>query len=54
MFNVEVLIGTLFRSHKLQHEEQHLSNQKEFKKLLSDPELAYERKDKDWWWCDDV
>jgi len=31
-----------------------LSTQKESKKRLTDPDLEYERDEKDWWWCEDV
>ena len=54
MSNVEILGKPHYRSRKLQDEEQNLSTQKEFKKRLSDPDLQYERDEKDWWWCDDV
>ncbi len=54
MSDVEILGKPLYRSRKLQDEEQNLSTQKEFKKRLSDPDLQYQRDEKDWWWCEDV
>ena len=54
MADVEILGKPLYRSRKLQDEEQNLSAQKESKKQLSDPDLQYERDEKDWWWCEDV
>ena len=54
MSNIEILGKPLYRSRKLQDEEQNLSNQQESKKRLTDPDLQYERDEKDWWWCDDV
>ena len=54
MSDVEILGKPLYRSRKLQDEEQKLSTQKESKKQPTDPDLQYERDEKDWWWCDDV
>ena len=54
MSDVEILGKPLYRSRKLQDEEQNLSNQQESKKRLSDPDLQYERDEKDWQWCEDV
>ena len=54
MSNVEILGRPQYRSRKLQDDEQNLSTQKEFKKRLSDPDLEYERDEKDWWRCEDV
>jgi len=54
MSDVEILGKPLYRSRKLQDEEQNLSTQKESKKRLSNPDLQYERDEKDLWWCEDV
>ena len=54
MSDVEILGKPLYRSRKLQDEEQHSSTQKESKKRLTDPDLQYERDEKDRWWCEDV
>jgi hypothetical protein len=54
MGNIEILGRPQYRSRKLQDEEQNLFTQKESKKRLSDPDLQYERDEKDWWWCEDV
>jgi hypothetical protein len=54
MSDVEILGKPLYRSRKLQDEEQNSSTQQESKKRLSDPDLQYQRDEKDWWWCDDV
>ena len=54
MSDVEILGKPLYRSRKLQDEEQNLSNQQESKKRLSESDLQYERDEKDWWWCEDV
>ena len=54
MSDVEILGKPLYRSRKLQDEEQNSSTQQESKKQLSDPGLQYERDEKDWWWCEDV
>ena len=51
------IIGRPFNrpvKNKLQDEEQNSSTQQESKKRLSDPDLQYERDEKDWWWCEDV
>ena len=52
--DVKILGRPQYRSRKLQDEEQNLSTQKESKKRLTDPDLEYERDEKDWWWCEDV
>ena len=54
MADVEILGKPLYRSRKLQEQEQNSSSQQESKKRPSDPDLEYERDEKDWWWCDDV
>ena len=54
MSDVEILGRPQYRSRKLQDEEQNLSNQQESKKRLSNPDLQYERDEKDWCWCEDV
>jgi hypothetical protein len=54
MNNVEILGKPLYRSRKLQDEEQNSSTQQESKKQLSDPDLQYERDEKDWWWREDL
>jgi hypothetical protein len=54
MADVEILGRPQYRSRNLQDEEQNLSTQKESKKRLTDPDLEYERDEKDWWWCEDV
>ena len=54
MSDVEILGKPLYRSRKLQDEEQNLSNQQESKKRPTDPDLQYERDEKDWWWCEDL
>ena len=54
MSDVEILGKPLYLSRKLQDEEQNLSTQQESKKQLTDPDLKYERDEKDWWWCEDV
>jgi hypothetical protein len=55
MANVEMLGRPQYRSRKLQDEqEQNSSIQKESKKQLTNPDLQYERDEKDWWWCEDV
>ena len=54
MADVEILGKPLFRSRKLQDEEQNSSNHQESKKRPTDPDLEYERNEKDRWWCEDV
>ena len=54
MADVEILGKPLYRSRKLQEQEQNSSSQQESNKRLSDPDLEYERDEKDWRWCDDV
>jgi len=54
MSNIEILGRPQYRSRKLQDEEQNLYTQQKSKKRLSDPDLQYERDEKDWWWCEDV
>jgi hypothetical protein len=54
MSDVEILGKPQYRSRKLQDEEQNSSTQQESKKRPTDPDLQYERDEKDWWWCDDV
>ena len=54
MADVEILGKPLYRSRKLQEQEQNSSSQQESNKQLSDTDLEYERDAKDWWWCDDV
>jgi hypothetical protein len=54
MSNVEILGKPLYRSRKLQDEEQKSSNQQESKKRPTNPDLQYERDRKDWWWCEDM
>jgi hypothetical protein len=54
MADVEILGKPLYRSRKLQEQEQNSSSQQKSNKQLSDPDLEYERDEKDWWWCDDV
>ena len=54
MADVEILGRPLYRSRKLQDEEQKSSNQQESKKRPTDPDLEYERDEKDWWWCEDL
>ncbi len=53
MADVEILGRPQYRSRKLQDEEQNLSTQQKSKKRLTDPDLEYERDEKDWWWCED-
>ena len=53
MSDVEILGKPLYRSRKLQDEAQNSSTQPESKKQLTDPDLKYERDEKDWW-CEDV
>ena len=47
MADVEILGRPQYRSRKLQDEEQNLSTQQESKKRPTDPDLQYERDDKD-------
>ena len=55
MADVEIIGRPKYRSFKLQKEqEQNSSMEKEPKKRLFDPDLQYERDEKDWWWCEDV
>ncbi len=54
MADVEILGRPQYRSRKLQDEKQNLSTQPKSKKRLTDPDLEYERDEKDWWWCEDV
>jgi hypothetical protein len=54
MSNIEILGRPQYRSRKLQDDEQNSPTQQESKKRLSDPDLQYERDEKDWWWCEDV
>ena len=54
MSDVEILGKPLYRSRKLQDEEQNSSNQQKAKQQSTDPDLQYERDEKDWWWCEDV
>jgi hypothetical protein len=55
MSDVEIVGKPQYRSRKLQEEhEQNKATQKESKKRPTDPDLEYERDEKDWWWCDDV
>lgn len=55
MSDVEILGKPQYRSRKLQDEqEQNQIPSKESKKRPTDPDLEYERDEKDWWWCDDV
>ena len=55
MTNIEILGRPQYRSRKLQEEkEQNQAAPKESKKRPTDPDLEYERDEKDWWWCDDI
>ena len=55
MANIEILGRPQYRSRKLQEEqEQNQATHKESKKRPTDPDLEYERDEKDWWWCDDI
>jgi hypothetical protein len=55
MGNIEILGTPQYRSRKLQQEQEHnLSTQQESKMRPSDPDLQYQRDERDWWWCDDV
>ena len=54
MSDVEILGKPLYRSRKLQDDEQNLSIQQESMRRLTDPDLEYERDERDWWWCEDV
>ena len=54
MSNIEILGRPKYRSRKLQDEEQNLSTQQKSKKRLTDPDLEYERDEKDWSWYEDV
>jgi hypothetical protein len=54
MSDVEILGRPQYRSRKLQDEEQNLSNQQVSKKRPTDPDLQYERDEKDCWWCEEV
>ncbi len=55
MSNVEILGRPQYRSRKLQDEqEQNSSSQQQSKKRLTNPDLEYERDERDWWWCEDV
>jgi len=54
MADVEILGRPQYRSRKLQDEEQNLSTQQESKKRPTDPDLQYERDEKDWWCREDV
>jgi hypothetical protein len=55
MSDVDILGKPQYRSRKLKDEqEQNEATPKESKKRPSEPDLEYERDEKDWWWCDDV
>jgi hypothetical protein len=54
MADLEILGKPQYRSRKLQEERLNLPAQQESKKRLTDPDLEYERDEKDWWWCEDV
>jgi len=54
MADVEILGRPQYRSRKLQEETQNLSTHQESMQLITDPDLEYERDEKDWWWCEDV
>ena len=54
MADVEILGRPQYRSRKLQDEEQNSSTQQESKKQPTDPDLEYERDEKNWWWREDV
>ncbi len=55
MANVEILGTAQYRSRNDQEQqEQNQAAQKVSKKRPSDPDLEYERYEKDWWQCDDV
>jgi len=54
MSNVEILGKPKYRPGKLKDEEHNSSIQQESKKRPTDPDLQYERDEKDWWWCEDV
>ena len=54
MGNIEILGRPQYRSRKLQEDEKNLLLEPESKKRLSDPDLKYERDEKDWWWCNDI
>ena len=55
MSDPEILGRPQYCSRKLKEEQkQNSSIHKESEKRPSDPDLEYERDEKDWWWCDDV
>ncbi len=55
MSDVEIVGKPQYRSRKLQEEqERNQSTQKESKKRPTNPDIEYERDERDWWWCDDV
>jgi hypothetical protein len=55
MSDLELLGRPQYCSRKLKEEQkQNSSIHKESEKRPSDPDLEYERNEKDWWWCDDV
>jgi hypothetical protein len=55
MSDPEILGRPQYCSRKLKEEQkQNSSIHKESQKRPSDPDLEYERDEKDWWWCDDV
>ena len=55
MSDPKILGRPQYCSRKLKEEQkQNSSIHKESEKRPSDPDLEYERDEKDWWWCDDV
>lgn len=55
MKDVKFLETLQQRFRKFQDEqEQSQVMRNEFEKKRSEPDHAYERKEGDWWWCDDV
>lgn len=57
MFKVNVKFFEILqpRSRKFQDEqEQSQVIRNEFEKKRPEPDHTYERKEGDWWWCDDV
>jgi hypothetical protein len=54
MADVEILGKPQYRSRKLQEERQNLSTHQESMQRIIEPDLEYERDEKDWWWCEDI
>ncbi len=55
MIDPEILGRPQYCSCEIKEKQrQNSSFHKESEKRPSDPDLEYERDEKDWWWCDDV